>query len=157
MVLCPIHKEQRAHITVTSQWARRRLKSPALRLFTQPFIQVKIKENIKAPRHWPLCGEFTGDRASNAEKVSIWWRHHETTWIEHNETWTKWLTFRRQHFWPGDKPLSEPMMSSLLTHTCVTRPQWVNYSLKFVYAHSELYCWKSCSQMVPQIAQRRRS
>ena len=26
---------------------------------------------------------------------------------------------------PGDKPLSEPMMVSLLTHTCVTRPQWV--------------------------------
>ena len=23
---------------------------------------VQIKENIKAPRHWPLCGEFTGDR-----------------------------------------------------------------------------------------------
>ena len=21
-----------------------------------------IKENIKALRHWPLCGEFTGDR-----------------------------------------------------------------------------------------------
>ena len=21
-----------------------------------------IKENIQAPRHWPLCGEFTGDR-----------------------------------------------------------------------------------------------
>ena len=20
------------------------------------------KENIKAPRHWPLCGEFTGDQ-----------------------------------------------------------------------------------------------
>ena len=20
------------------------------------------KKNIKAPRHWPLCGEFTGDR-----------------------------------------------------------------------------------------------
>ena len=27
---------------------------------------------------------------------------------------------------PGDKPLSEPMMDSLLTHICVTRPQWVN-------------------------------
>ena len=26
------------------------------------FIQAQIKENIKAPRHWPLCGEFTGDR-----------------------------------------------------------------------------------------------
>ena len=27
---------------------------------------------------------------------------------------------------PGDKPLSEPMVVSLLTHICVTRPQWVN-------------------------------
>ena len=26
----------------------------------------------------------------------------------------------------GDKPLSEPMMASLPTHKCVTRPQWVN-------------------------------
>ena len=23
---------------------------------------VQIKENIEAPRHWPLWGEFTGDR-----------------------------------------------------------------------------------------------
>ena len=47
------------------------------RLFRQ------IKENTKAPRRWPLCGEFTGtaefpaQRASYAENVSIWWRHHE--------------------------------------------------------------------------------
>ena len=27
---------------------------------------------------------------------------------------------------PGHKPLSEPMLRSLLTHTCVTRPHWVN-------------------------------
>ena len=27
---------------------------------------------------------------------------------------------------PGDKPLSEAMMVSLLMHICVTRPQWVN-------------------------------
>ena len=27
---------------------------------------------------------------------------------------------------PGDKPLSEPMVVSLLTHIYVTRPQWVN-------------------------------
>ena len=36
------------------------------RLFTQLFIQAQkkknIKENIKAPPHWPLWGEFTGDR-----------------------------------------------------------------------------------------------
>ena len=43
---------------------------------------VQIKENIKALRHWPLCGEFTDDRwiprtrASNVENVSIWWRRH---------------------------------------------------------------------------------
>ena len=29
----------------------------------------------------------------------------------------------------GDKPLSEPMMASLLTHICVARPQWVNLML----------------------------
>ena len=27
---------------------------------------------------------------------------------------------------PGDKPLSEPMVVSLLMHICVARPQWVN-------------------------------
>ena len=59
-----------------------RLKSPASRLFTQRFIQTQIKENIKAPRHWPLCGEFTetgefpAQRTSYAENGSIWWRHH---------------------------------------------------------------------------------
>ena len=30
---------------------------------------------------------------------------------------------------PGDKPLSEPMMDSLSTHICVTRPQWVKQNL----------------------------
>ena len=34
---------------MTSKWGRRHLKSP---LFTQPFFQAQIKENIKASRHW---------------------------------------------------------------------------------------------------------
>ena len=46
------------------------IKSPASRLFTQPCDQMPIKENIKAPRHWPLWCEFTGEipaqMASNA-------------------------------------------------------------------------------------------
>ena len=54
------------------------LKSPASRLFTQTFIQAQIKENIKALRHWPLCGEFPAQMASNAENVPIWGRHHES-------------------------------------------------------------------------------
>ena len=57
----------------------------SLKLFTQPFIQTQIKENIKAPlRVTGLCvgnspgtGEFPAQMASNAENVSIWWRHHE--------------------------------------------------------------------------------
>ena len=33
---------------------------------------------------------------------------------------------------PGDKPLSEPMMVNLLTHLCVTLPQWVKKN-KMIY------------------------
>ena len=40
---------------------------------------------------------------------------------------------------PGDNSLSEPMVVSLPTHICVTRPQWVNcgFSLQFISL-----CWK---------------
>ena len=33
---------------------------------------------------------------------------------------------------PGDKPLSETVLVSLLTHICVTQPQWVNKTLVWV-------------------------
>ena len=41
----------------------------------------QITEYITAPRHWPLWGEFTGDRwiphtKDNTENASILWRHH---------------------------------------------------------------------------------
>ena len=52
-------------------------------IVSQLLIQAQIKENIKAVRHWPLCvwnsplnGEFPAQRVSDAENVSIWWRHH---------------------------------------------------------------------------------
>ena len=45
-------------IAVASWWAWWLLKSPALPMISQPFIRAQIKENIKAPLHWPLCGEF---------------------------------------------------------------------------------------------------
>ena len=48
---------------------------------------------MKARRHWPLCGEFTGEfsaqMASNAENVSIWWRHHDDGVM----TWTRILQY----------------------------------------------------------------
>ena len=34
----------------------------SLTIVYKPFIQAQVKENTKAPRHWPLCGEFPGDR-----------------------------------------------------------------------------------------------
>ena len=33
--------------------------------------------------------------------------------------------------WPGDKPLSEPIMVRLLMHICITRPEWVKTSVKY--------------------------
>ena len=61
--------------------------------------KAQIKENIKAPRHWPLWGEFTRDgefpaqRASNAENVSIWWRHHEHGFFSLQSRPQTWDTF----------------------------------------------------------------
>ena len=69
-----------------SYWVRWRLKSPASPLFTQPFIQVQIKGNVKTGLcHWPLCGEFIGGRwipRTNGQQrgkcfhlmTSSWWR-----------------------------------------------------------------------------------
>ena len=41
--------------------------------------------------------------------------------INNNPALVQIMAWRRS----GDKPLSEPMMVSLLMHICVTRPQWV--------------------------------
>ena len=40
---------------------------------------------------------------------------------------------------PGDKPLSEAMLVSLLTHKCVTRPQWVKVWINIHYIFVPLY------------------
>ena len=56
--------------------------------------------------------------------------------INNNPTLVQIMAWRRS----GDKPLSEPMKVSLLTHICVTRPQWVN-------THIQCRCWymqRSC-------------
>ena len=78
-----IHRLASVHcITMTLWWARWRLKSPASRLCTQPFVQAQNKESIKlrvtgfCEGNPPVAGEIPAQRASNAEIVSIWWRHH---------------------------------------------------------------------------------
>ena len=42
--------------------------------------------------------------------------------INNNPVLVKIMIYRH----PGDKPLAKPMMVSLLTQICVTRPQWVD-------------------------------
>ena len=57
-----------------------------------------VQRKHQSPRHWPLCGEFTGtgefpaQRASYAENVSIWWRHHVAiiTWRRTDVVLTHW-------------------------------------------------------------------
>ena len=65
-----------------------RHKSPASRLLTQSFIQTQIKENIKALRHWPLCGEFTGDRwipRTNGQSRGKCFHLMTSSWIIHKQ------------------------------------------------------------------------
>ena len=60
----------------------------------------------------PVTGEFHAQMDSNAENVSIWWRHHVENCVMflliHIPTLVQLMARRR----PGDKPLSEPMMIS---------------------------------------------
>ena len=63
--------------------------------------------------------------------------------------------------WPGNKPLSEPMLVSLPMHICVTRPQWVNTKnagflcirnwniLSIIFAGVE--CWHKTCFIVHQL------
>ena len=47
---------------------------------------------------------------------------------------------------PSDKPLSEPMMVSLLTHICVARPQWGKWILIMnLYSSGLLGIWLTVS------------
>ena len=59
--------------------------------------------------------------------------------IENNPALVQIMAWRRS----DDKPLSEPMMVSLFTYICVTRPQWVNarkahvaYALELRLSHA---------------------
>ena len=69
-------------VTVTSQWARWRLKSPASRVFAKSSVQAQIKDTSKlrvtglCEGNSPMTGEFPAQMASCAENVSTWWRHH---------------------------------------------------------------------------------
>ena len=51
------------------------------------------------------------------------------------------MTWRR----PGDKPLPKPMTVRLPTHSCVTRPQWVNYMIVLAPVKQPWTIWVNSS------------
>ena len=59
--------------------------------------------------------------------------------INNNPALVQIMAWRR----PGDKPLSETMMVTLLTHICVTRPQWVKTTLGIWANAPRGYCRSS--------------
>ena len=63
---------------------------------------------------------FINENVSISIKVSLKFVSNDP--INNTPALVQIMAWRR----PGDTPLSEPMMFSLLTHKCVTRPQWVN-------------------------------
>ena len=55
---------------------------------SQPFIQAQIKKTTSKLRVTGLCAgnspvtdEFPAQMASNAEIVSVWWRHHAVQFV----------------------------------------------------------------------------
>ena len=89
----------------------------------EPFVQAQIKENIKAPRHWPLWGNppviggFPSQRASNAENVSIWWWHHDFLVCSVEiKAWTNTIVDDRHLFWEDNVRVLVKIHSTLSTH-----------------------------------------
>ena len=94
------------------------MRSTASQITSLPIVYQTVysstdqRKHQLAPSHWPLWGEFTGDRwipaqkASNAENVSIWWRHHVNA----------------SPLLQGQHPLSPFFFSSFLPfHCCLQR------------------------------------
>ena len=60
-------------------------------------------------------------------------------WINNIPALVQIMAWRR----PGDKSISEPMMVSLPTHICVTRPQWVNKQMELCFMSPKHIKWLS--------------
>ena len=117
---------------------------------TQPFIQARIKENIKAPRHFHL---MTSSCTVPDWALPLWSRNKMAAIFQTFSNAFSWMKFAwisiniSLNFVPnvrnnniaalvqimawrrsGGKSQSKSLMFILPTHTCVTRPQWVRYA-----------------------------
>ena len=86
-----------------------------------------VNQHIEAERKWPSLSRrhlfnyiFLNEKVWISIKISLKFVPKDP--INNIPALVQIMAWRR----PGDKPLSETMLDSLLTHICVTRPQWVN-------------------------------
>ena len=105
--------DKSACITVTSQLARWRLKSPASRFLFNLLFRRRSKKTRKlcvtglCEGNSPVTGEFPAQRASSAENVSIWWRHYGSVYgivpSANGDVAPKSPTIRQEWVWIGMK------------------------------------------------------
>ena len=55
--------------------------------------------------NWPMTGEFPAQMASNAENVSIWWRHHEMT-SSGQQRWFETIESHNAVYWNGPESIA---------------------------------------------------
>ena len=98
-------------------------------VYSTVFFQTQIRENIKAPRHLPLCGKM----ASNAENISIWWRHHGyltyhgfSTLVEWRDVFSVFIRAFKPQWYQGDVGCSAYYIATSGVHH-VSKPPY-NYN-----------------------------
>ena len=100
-----------------------------------PFPRFNTLRPRQDGRHFPddvFKWIFLNEEVCISVKISLKFVHRGPL----NNIWAlvQIMAWRRS----GDKPLSEPMMASLLLHICVTRPQWVKwYAARTTFFSSE--------------------
>ena len=89
-----------SHVLLLTYWGWNKMAANFLTTFSNAFSWMKIYD-FRLRFHWSLLTRVQLKYILALVQIMAWRR-------------------------PGDKPLSEPMIVSLLTHIYVTRPQWVN-------------------------------
>ena len=84
------------YLIVRSEAAQRKIKAPRYWPFYHICALVLVPQSLQLSRlnrsHLLPNGEFPAQMASNAENVSIWWRHHALTWLSLCGVWSQALT-----------------------------------------------------------------
>ena len=111
-------------------------------------IQTQIKENIKALGHWPLCGEFTGDRwirRSNGQLRGKWFHLMTSSWnqiflsspviiTQHDLSPSVWLCVTLKYPWyvpiASSRCITDMQMTLIHTLWVVWWKWSLNWSLK---------------------------